>query len=98
MKVVHSLWWKPGTPCSSLIVWPDLQRFFNMDVTAGSSPVSDPEAMAEAILEALAAPPQRRELQERVRDFSIETLLPHFVEALGLNTKTNPAIPPDGNI
>jgi glycosyltransferase involved in cell wall biosynthesis len=56
-------------------------------------PVSDPEAMAEAILAALAAPPQRRELQERARDFSIETLLPHFVEALGLNTKMEPGHP-----
>jgi glycosyltransferase involved in cell wall biosynthesis len=50
-------------------------------------PVSDPDAMAEAILGALAAPPQRQELQERARDFCIEALLPQFVDALGLNTE-----------
>lgn len=46
-------------------------------------PVGDPEAMAEAIVEALAEEPDPEGLRARARDFAPEAVLPAYVDLLG---------------
>jgi glycosyltransferase involved in cell wall biosynthesis len=47
-------------------------------------PVGDAEALAVAILETLQTPPDRDLLRARGRDFSLKSILPRYIEALGL--------------
>ena len=47
-------------------------------------PVGDPEALARGILETLASPPNSEDLQERARAFSLEAILPQYLEVLGI--------------
>jgi glycosyltransferase involved in cell wall biosynthesis len=47
-------------------------------------PVGNANALAVAILETLQAPPNRERLRVRGRDFSVETILPQYIKALGL--------------
>ena len=45
-------------------------------------PVGDPEALAEAILQELKAPHDKNLLTQRANDFSIDRILPQYLEAL----------------
>ena len=45
-------------------------------------PVGDPEALAEAILQELKAPHDKNLLMQRANDFSINKILPQYLEAL----------------
>ncbi len=47
-------------------------------------PVGDAEALASAIMETLAVPSDCEPLRVRARDFSIETILPQYIQAFGL--------------
>jgi len=47
-------------------------------------PVGDPEALARGILETLDSPPKSEDLQERAKAFSVEAILPQYLEVLGI--------------
>lgn len=47
-------------------------------------PMRDPDALADAILATLESPPDAEPLRARGREFSLDAILPRYIDALGL--------------